>query len=100
VLYGTQGTLWGGRLYKYDEATHKTLIVRDFKAQFAGHKPRVHDTRQVHYWAEQAEHFLDCIEGKAEPMTSVLDGARVVAALVAGVESARTGKPVDVNHEF
>jgi predicted dehydrogenase len=60
----------------------------------------VDDTVQVHYWAEQAEHFLDCIEGKSEPLTSVVDSARVVAALAAGVESARTGKPVVVDNDF
>ncbi|HZO88606.1 MAG TPA: Gfo/Idh/MocA family oxidoreductase [Chthonomonadaceae bacterium] len=100
VLYGTQGTLWGGRLYRHDEAAHATVVARDFKAEFKDHRPRVHDTHQVHHWAEQAEHFLDCIEGKAEPMTTVLDGARVVAALAAGVESARTGRPVDVDNTF
>ncbi len=100
VLYGTSGTLWGGKLYRYDEATHQTVVVHDYKAQFAGHKPRVHDTRQVHHWAEQAEHFLDCIEGKAEPRTTVVDGARIVAALSAGVESARGGRPVAVDNNF
>ncbi len=100
VIYGTEGTLWGRRLYKHDEASHKSVVTRDFVAEFADHKPRVHDTAQVHHWAEQAEHFLDCIEGKAQPMTSVVDGARVVAALTAGLESARTGKPVEVDNEF
>lgn len=99
-LYGTRGTLWGGKLYRYDEAAHQTLVVRDFTAEFAGHKPRVHDTRQVHHWAEQAAHFLDCIEGTAEPMTGVVDGARVVAALAAGIESARTRRPVMVHNDF
>lgn len=100
ALYGTSGTLWGGKLYRYDEATHQTAIVRDFKAETADRPPRVRDTFQVHYWAEQAEHFLDCIEGTATPRTSVVDSARVVAALVAGVESARTGRPVDVDNDF
>ena len=100
TLYGTRGTLWGGRLYRNDPKTHRTEVIRDFKEQFKEHKPRVHDTRQVHHWAEQCAHFLDCIEGKATPMTTVLDGARVVAALTSGVESARTGLPVLVDNVF
>ncbi len=60
----------------------------------------MNDTAQVHHWAEQAEHFLDCVEGGGEPMTSVLDSAKVVAALAAGVESARTGRPVRVDNGF
>lgn len=100
ALYGTAGTLWGGKLYRYDQAAHETVVVRDFKAETVDQPPRVRDTFQVHYWAEQAAHFLDCIEGKATPLTGVVDGARVVAALVAGIESARTGRPVDVNNEF
>ncbi len=100
VLYGTQGTLWGGRFYRNNLELHRTEVIQDWKEQFKDHKPRVHDTRQVHHFAEQCEHFLDCIEGKAQPQTSVVDAARVVAALMAGVESARTGKPVDVKNEF
>jgi predicted dehydrogenase len=60
----------------------------------------VQGTRQVQYWAEQCEHFLDCIEGKAQPLTSVEEGARIVAALCAAIESAKTGKPVDVDNDF
>jgi predicted dehydrogenase len=100
VLHGTAGTLWGGRLYKHDEASHRTMVARDFNEEFKGHKPRVHDTAQVHHWAEQCDHMLDCLEGKAEPLTGVEDGARIIAALAAGVESARTGRPVAVDNVF
>ena len=100
VLYGTQGTLWGGKLYRNNPEQHRNEVIHDWKEAFKDHKPRVHDTRQVHHFAEQCEHFLDCIEGKATPLTGVEDAARVIAALVAGLESARTGKPVDVKNEF
>ncbi|MEZ4869798.1 MAG: Gfo/Idh/MocA family oxidoreductase [Caldilineaceae bacterium] len=100
VMYGANGTLWGGRLYRNNLAEHKTEIVRDFKEEFKDHKPKVQGTRQVQYWAEQCSHFLDCIEGKAQPLTSVEEGARIVAALCAAIESARTGQPVDVDNKF
>jgi predicted dehydrogenase len=100
VLYGTKGTLWGGQIYRHNPELHRSEVICDFKEQFKNHLPRVHDTRQVHHFAEQCEHFLDCIEGKAMPMTTVEDAAHIVAALVAGVESARSGRPVDVKNEF
>ena len=100
VLYGTKGTLWGGRLYRNDPETRRSEVVRDFKEEFKDQKPKVQGTQQVQYWGEQCSHFLDCIEGKAEPMTSVVNGARVVAALDAAIESARTNRPVDVDNNF
>jgi predicted dehydrogenase len=100
VLYGTQGTIWGGKLYRQDPSTHQNQVVRDFRAELAHLRPRVADTKQVHYWAEQAEHFLDCVQGRSEPQMSVLDAARVVAALEAGVRSARSGQPVAVDNQF
>src|SRR5205085_1169443 len=50
VLYGTAGTIWGGKLLHYDAATHRTITERDFHEEFKDRKPRVHDTRQVHHW--------------------------------------------------
>jgi predicted dehydrogenase len=100
VLYGTKGTLWGGRLFRNQHELHKTEIVRDFNEEFKQRKPRVQGTRQVQYWAEQCEHFLDCIEGKAQPLTNVEEGAHIVAALCAAIESAQTGQPVDVDNHF
>ena len=100
VLWGTEGTLWGGRLYRHDEASHRTELVRDYGVLSRERPPRVTGTSQVHYWAEQCDHMLDCVEGKATPQATVVDGARVMAALVAGVESALTGRPVTVNNDF
>jgi UDP-N-acetylglucosamine 3-dehydrogenase len=103
ALRGTAGSLWGGVLYRDDEHRghdHPPIPVRDFHALLASEPPRVSDTKQVHYWAEQAQHFLDCVEGKATPMTTALDSARVVSALAAGVESARLGQPVRVDNSF
>ena len=100
VIYGTKGTLWGNKLYQNNPKLKKTAVVRDFREEFKEAKPKVQGIRQVQYWAEQCSHFLDCIEGKAQPQTTVEDGARIVAALAAAIESARTGQPVDVDNEF
>ena len=100
VLYGTKGTLWGGKLYRNNPALRRTEVIRDFWAEFEAHQPHVQGTRQVQYWAEQCSHFLDCIEGKAQPVTSVEEGARIVVALCAAIESAHTGRPVEVDNNF
>jgi len=100
VMYGTEGTLWGGRLYRNDPVTHRSEVVRDFHEEFRAQQPLVQGTRQVQHWAEQCAHFLDCIEGNAQPLTSVVDGARIVAALCAAIESAASGQPVDVKNVF
>jgi predicted dehydrogenase len=100
VMYGANGTLWGGRLYRNNPALHKSEIIRDFHEEYADHKPRVQGVRQVQYWAEQCAHFLDCIEGKAQPITTVEEGARIVAVCCAAIESARTGQPVEVDNNF
>jgi predicted dehydrogenase len=103
ALRGTRGSLWGGRLYRDDDrGGHDCppICVRDFHGLLDEEPPRITDTMQVHYWAEQASHFLDCIEQKEVSMTSALDSARVVAALAAGVESARQRRPVRVDNEF
>ena len=45
-------------------------------------------------------HFIECVLGGQRPMIDVREGAKTVAALVAGVESAESGKPVKVFNEF
>ncbi len=99
-LRGTEGSLWNSQLFRDDNPYHSPHPIRDFgyETRFIG--PRITKTIQMHYWAEQAEHFLDCVEGKAEPMTTVVDSARVIAGLTACVDSARTGLPVRVDNEF
>jgi predicted dehydrogenase len=97
---GTTGSLWNNQLYRDDNEYHSPHPIRDFGYETKHLGPRVNDTTQVHYWAEQAAHFLDCVQGRAEPMTTVLDSARVVAALTACVESARIGRAVTVDTAF
>ena len=47
-----------------------------------------------------SSHFIECVLGGQKPMIDVREGAKTVAALVAGVESAESGKPVKVFNEF
>ncbi|GIV72588.1 Gfo/Idh/MocA family protein [Caldilinea sp.] len=45
------------------------------------------------YYAELA-HFIDVIEGRAQPIVTAYDGLEAVRAALAAIESMRTGQPV------
>jgi UDP-N-acetylglucosamine 3-dehydrogenase len=92
-IYGTNGTIWGGKLYR---SGAEPLDLR------AGLEDPATDPRSPFalHWDWETQHFVDCIREGREPVVDAVDGARTVAALVAGVESARTGRPVAVVNEF
>jgi len=46
------------------------------------------------------DHFVDCVINGKKPLIDVREGAKTVSALVAGVESAESGKPIKVFNEF
>ena len=46
--------------------------------------------------ANQVEHFVDVINGDAEPICSGRDGLKTLQVVDAVVESARTGRPVNI----
>ncbi|GAA6038551.1 hypothetical protein JCM8097_004626 [Rhodosporidiobolus ruineniae] len=50
-------------------------------------------------FTKQLRHFVDVVEGKAEPSCGGLDGLRTVITLEAILESMRTGQPVEVAQE-
>jgi predicted dehydrogenase len=88
-IYGTRGTLWGGQLYREGRPP---VDLRHWLED-----PPV-DPRSPYgmHWEWETQHFVACArEGKA-PVVDALDGARTVAALVAGIESAGSGAPVRV----
>lgn len=45
----------------------------------------------------EANHFLDCVEGKAKPMISGRDALHAIAAVQAGQRSAKSGKKEKIN---
>lgn len=40
----------------------------------------------------ELQHFLDCVKNKKEPLTTGMDGLHALAAAVAGMKAAKTGK--------
>ncbi len=81
AVYGTEGTLWNGKLYRRGEEPVTLPNVSD-EAAVGGHG-----------WGRSVIDFLDTLDGRiANPIPARM-GARVVAVCEAGLESVRTGLP-------
>jgi predicted dehydrogenase len=79
-LYGTRGTYATGRLYIGSSG------AGDWQ------RPDPPDAKNP-FWAE-VDHFLECLQTGAPFDVDVREGARNVAACLAAVEAARTGRAV------
>ena len=81
AVYGTEGTLWNGKLYRRGEDPVDLPNASD-DAAVGGHG-----------WGRSVVDFLDTLDGKLENPIPARIGARVVAVCEAGLESIRTGLP-------
>ncbi len=81
AVYGTEGTLWNGKLYRRGEEPVTLPNVSD-EAAVGGHG-----------WGRSVIDFLDTLDGRIENPIPSRMGARVVAVCEAGLESVRTGRP-------
>ncbi len=81
AVYGTEGTLWNGKLYRRGEEPVTLPNVSD-EAAVGGHG-----------WGRSVIDFLDTLDGRIENPIPARMGARVVAVCEAGLESVRTGLP-------
>ncbi len=79
-LYGTKGSLERGKVYLGDPG------AGDWERR---ETPDMKDS----FWQE-VDYFIECIMNDETPAVDVRAGARNVAACLAGVESAKTGRPV------
>ena len=79
-LYGTEGSLEGDKFF------HKGSETGDWQS-------REMPPMKNPFWQE-VDYFVTCILDDQTPAVDVREGARNVAACLAGVEAARTGKPV------
>ncbi len=81
-IYGTKGTIWRNQLYLAEGGT-KDITFEEYET-----------TQAV------IDHFVDCVLNKKKPLIDVREGAKIASALIAGVESAESGKPIKVFNEF
>lgn len=49
-------------------------------------------------YVRQFDYFLDCIRRRKQPMSNIVEAARVLAVALSAKESARIGQPVRISH--
>ena len=81
AVYGTEGTLWQGKLYRRD-AEPVALEAAFTDAAVGGHG-----------WGRSVVDFLDLLEGKVENPIPAYWGARIVSVCEAAFEAIRTKRP-------
>ena len=76
-----------------------TMRVKIFEGKRSWWEPFATSTESVDRsdpLANQVKHFVDVIRGEAEPICSGRDGLKTMQVVDAVVESARTGRPVNI----
>ncbi len=85
---GSEGTLlWdriSGKIEIYDAAT-KEWELEDFGTDSF-----------VQSYDRQAAHFIDCVRNGTTPRTTLADGRKTLAVLIAALESSKTGRLVEL----
>ena len=97
-MIGTKGAIYldathGPVIAKYTPSTPAGFPDASFPDMFV--TPEVHG-RQVGFAVESIYHFVECIRDGRTPLTCGQDGLLNTALILAAEESARTGKPVDI----
>jgi predicted dehydrogenase len=93
-LWGTKGTIWDGRLYADSRREPADLREQALPLSYP-----VTSSFGLP-WGDELAHFVECVWEDRPTMVDVVHGAQTVAALCAGIESARTGRPVKPQQEF
>lgn len=79
-LYGSEGSLHNDRFYVGENGQGEWQ---------QGEVPPMKNS----FWQE-VDHFIECLKAGKSPAVDVYEGARNVAACLAGVEAANTGQVV------
>lgn len=98
-------------IWAYDESERWVLSYDRLNVELSGpfdvpRKMRVikreggpveeHWWQEASGWGEQMQHFIDCIEGKAQPRASGEEGKRALQIGLAVKQSIREQKPVEL----
>ncbi len=81
AVYGTEGTLWKGKLYRRD---HDPVPVEE---------PAADAVVGGHGWGRSVVDFLDLLDGKIDNPIPASRGANIVSVCAAALESIRTRRP-------
>ena len=81
AVYGTEGTLWKGKLYRRGE--EPTSIEQPAADAVVG----------GHGWGRSVVDFLDLLDGKISNPIPARRGAHIVSVCAAALDSIRTKRP-------
>ena len=81
AVYGTEGTLWQGKLYRREQEP-VAIIDASAGASIGGHG-----------WGHSVVAYLDLLDGKIANPIPARNGANIVAVCEAALESIRSGQP-------
>ncbi|MEM7531787.1 MAG: Gfo/Idh/MocA family oxidoreductase [Chloroflexota bacterium] len=81
AVYGTEGTLWKGQLYRRD---YEPVPIDEADA---------HEVIGGHGWGRSVVDFLDVLDGKIDNPLPGKIGAQIVSVCDAALESIRTKRP-------
>lgn len=87
-VVGTEGVA------RWDEADGAARLVRA-GGQEQVRPPRPGFARNTMF-VDELRHFLDCAEGRAQPRCGLDDGVRALQVALAALQSARSGRRIDV----
>lgn len=101
TVYGQRGNIYIGQGFSQVE-THRLGKLIETSLEITDHRvgERATETIQVtpvHQWQLEAEHFADCILDNRSVEFPGEDGVANMRVIDAIVESAKTGKPVDLH---
>lgn len=89
LIFGTHGSVQVAERWAKQEGAESWTVNR-FATETGYEEPLTSG------WDSMDSHFLDVIQGLAEPVATVYDGLNATRLVIAGEESARTGQAVDV----
>jgi len=93
--YGSEGTVLANTL----ETEAKVYLNKGYEGQSGFTTIPFAETRG-HPVAAELAYFADCILNDKEPMVNAVEGAKTIATLTAGLESAKLGRTVKVLNDF
>ncbi len=97
-IYGTKGTIRDGKLIYHDQQNgwKKQPDYHDFYAEkeILGWPSEM--IGAAHPFTEEINHFIDCIEGRAESITPAWSGAQSALGVIKAMESIKNGVPVEI----
>jgi len=89
--YGPEGSLY---------STMQRAEVIQNLGRAEGDKPLIIPIEEADSHQRALAHFVHCVREDRQPLTDVIEGAKAVAVCLAGIRSAREGKPVAVDYNF